>query len=44
MFEYWVQKEKVTKEILTTKEYFERIWEETSNNLASKLTLQEEIE
>ena len=29
---------KVTKEILLTQEYFERIYEETSNNLAAKLT------
>ena len=36
-------KEKVTKEILTTQEYFERIKEETRNTLAVMLTPQEII-
>ena len=34
-------KKKVTKGILKTQEYFERIWEETSSNLAAKLTPRE---
>ena len=37
-------KKKVTKEILTTDEYFERISEETSSNLAAKLTPREKFQ